>query len=72
MKKSELWKAYVAKNPSFAGNGKVTLSAAGLRKLFNQTWDIAYEDGEPEERYRPNPDNQIAGIDELMNIFGMK
>ena len=70
MKKSELWKAYVAKNPSFAGNGNVTLSAAGIRKLFNQTWDIAYHEGEPEEqgnRRKPTP-----AVEDLMNIFGMK
>ena len=70
MKKSELWKAYVAKNPSFAGNGKVTLSAAGLRKLFNQTWDIAYEDGEPEEAKYPGDPN--FSVDDLAKIFGMK
>lgn len=70
MKKSELWKAYVAKNPSFAGEGNVTLSAAGIRKLFNQTWDIAYEEGEPEEQRYPS-DSQFD-VEDLMNIFGMK
>ena len=70
MKKSELWKKYVEKNPSFAGNGNVTLSAAGIRKLFSQTWDIAYHEGEPEEewnRTKPSP-----AVEDLMNIFGMK
>jgi hypothetical protein len=70
MKKSELWKAYVAKNPSFAGNGNVTLSAAGIRKLFDQTWDIAYEEGEPEEQW--NRRNPTPAVEDLMNIFGMK
>ena len=70
MKKSELWKAYVAKNPSFAGNGNVTLSAAGIRKLFNQTWDIAYHEGEPEEQW--NQRNPTPAVEDLMNIFGMK
>ena len=70
MKKSELWKAYVAKNPSFAGNGNVTLSAAGIRKLFDQTWDIAYEEGEPEEQ--GNQRNPNPAVEDLMNIFGMK
>lgn len=71
MKKSELWKAYVAKNPSFAGNGKVTLSAAGLRKLFNQTWDIAYHEGDQEEEITYTPKNTDA-LDELQRIFGFK
>ena len=70
MKKSELWKAYIAKNPSFAGNGNVTLSAAGIRKLFNQTWDIAYEEGEPEEQIYPGDKN--FAVEDLMKIFGMK
>jgi hypothetical protein len=70
MKKSELWKVYVAKNPSFAGNGNVTLSAAGIRKLFNQTWDIAYHEGEPEEQW--NRRNPTPAVEDLMNIFGMK
>jgi hypothetical protein len=70
MKKSELWKAYVEKNPSFAGDGMVTLSAAGIRKLFNQTWDIAYEDGEPEQTKYPGDPN--FAVDDLMKIFGMK
>ena len=70
MKKSELWKVYVARNPSFAGNGNVTLSAAGIRKLFDQTWDIAYEEGEPEEQRYPGDKN--FAVEDLMNIFGMK
>lgn len=70
MKKSELWKTYVAKNPSFAGNGNVTLSAAGIRKLFNQTWDIAYHEGEPEEQKYPG--DPSPAVEDLMNIFGMK
>lgn len=41
MTRDELWESYVAKNPSFASGGNVTLSAAGLRKMFNQTWDKA-------------------------------
>ena len=70
MKKSELWKVYVARNPSFAGNGNVTLSAAGIRKLFDQTWDIAYHEREPEEQKYPGDKN--FAVEDLMNIFGMK
>jgi len=69
MKKSELWAKYVEKNPSFAGDGKVTLSAAGLRKLFNQTWDIAFYDGEDDE---PRTIHNSNSVDDLMKIFGMK
>ncbi len=45
MTRSELWSAYTAKNPAFAGGGNITMSAEGLRKLFNQTWDKAEEHG---------------------------
>lgn len=45
MTKPELWAAITAKNPSFDGDGNITMSAAGLRKLFNTTWDKAYSSG---------------------------
>ena len=70
MKKSELWKVYVARNPIFATNRNVTLSAAGIRKLFDQKCDIAYHEGEPEEQKYPGDKN--FAVEDLMNIFGMK
>jgi hypothetical protein len=69
MKKSQLWKIYVAKNPSFAGDGNITMSARGLRKLFEQTWDFAYEQGEPENAQPPV--NNSKTVDDLRKIFGM-
>jgi hypothetical protein len=45
MTKQELWAQITAKNPSFDGNGNVTLSAAGLRKMFDLVWDKAYSSG---------------------------
>jgi len=45
MSQDELWEAYATRNPSFDGDDKVTMSAAGLRKLFAQTWSIAYDSG---------------------------
>lgn len=45
MNSAELWEAYSTRNPSFNGDGQVTMSAAGLRKLFEQTWSIAYDSG---------------------------
>lgn len=62
MKKEELWDAFVRKNPSFNGDGNITLSAAGLRKLFNQTYDHGHEQGfengkawqkDQQERFKP-------------------
>ena len=69
MKKSQLWKIYVAKNPSFAGDGNVTMSARGLRKLFDQTWDYAFHEGEDEIEHAPVHNSKT--VDDLRKIFGM-
>lgn len=45
MNKDLVWAKYVKANPSFGGDGNVTLSARGLKKLFNQTWDLAFQAG---------------------------
>lgn len=69
MTKKELWKIYAAHNPTFDGEGTVTMTAAGLRKLFETTWDVAYHDGEDEPVERVPA---AANVDSLMKIFGMK
>jgi hypothetical protein len=43
MTREELWNAYCKRNPSFAGDGEVTMSARGLKKLFDKTWEIAQQ-----------------------------
>ncbi len=70
MKKSQLWKIYVAKNPAFERDGNVTLSTRGLRKMFDQTWDLALHEGEGEHEPSTQPENPAAVAD-LMKIFGM-
>jgi len=45
MNKDELWKLYCSKNPKFLQSGNVTLSAKGLKKLFDQTWKQAHDLG---------------------------
>jgi hypothetical protein len=74
MTKNELWRIYVKKNPSFEGDGNVTMSARGLKKLFDTTWDTAYYDGEEEyvEKTEQNFQQSSASINDLMSIFGMK
>ena len=69
MKKSQLWKIYVAKNPAFERDGNVTLSTRGLRKLFDQTWDYAFHEGEDEIEHTPVNDSKA--VDDLRKIFGM-
>jgi hypothetical protein len=69
MTKKELWKIYTARNPTFDGEGTVTMTAAGLRKLFDTTWDVAFHDGEDEPVERVPPS---GNLDALKQIFGMK
>ena len=52
MTQQELWSAYCARNPSFASDGEVTMTANGLKKLFEQTWRIAHEAGVASEKER--------------------
>ena len=72
MTRSQLWKIYTKRNPSFDGDGNVTMTARGLRKLFDTTWDAAYFDGEeePEGPYRRDQPN--GNLDALKQMFGMK
>lgn len=72
MTKEKLWKIYVSKNPSFDGAGSITLSAKGLRKMFDTTWDIAYFDGEEEIERDINYNPSSASVNDLMKMFGMK
>ena len=69
MTKKELWKIYTARNPTFDGEGTVTMTAAGLRKLFDTTWDVAFHDGEDEPVERVPPS---GNLDALKQIFGIK
>lgn len=45
MKKETLWEIYVKKNPTFEGEGNVTLSRSGLKKMFDQAYDKGHEQG---------------------------
>jgi hypothetical protein len=69
MTKRELWKIYSKRNPSFDGEGMITLSAAGLRKMFETTWEIAMYDGEeePSSKQPASPN-----VDALKQMFGMR
>jgi hypothetical protein len=72
MSKQELWSKYVERNPSFNGLGTITMSARGLRKMFNQTWDVAFESGFNQEFDDDEEDEYpelIKHSPEAMNIF---
>jgi hypothetical protein len=44
------------------------LSTRGLRKLFDQTWDYAFHEGEDESEQAPV--NGSKSVDDLRKIFG--
>ena len=73
MKKSSLWAIYCQKNPQFAKEGEVTLTTRGLKKMFDTTWDICYEEGEPEEEQEEEytPIDETEALNKLRSIFGM-
>ena len=71
MTKNELWAIYVKKNPSFEGEGNITLSKRGLKKLFNTTWETAYFDGH-EEKYTYDTGEDPSTLEVLKGIFGMR
>jgi hypothetical protein len=78
MTKSELWAIYCRKNPKFAGDGEITLTTKGLRKMFDVTWDTAFYDGEDEpcleseSQVKPGFTNATNSVETLMKMFGMK
>lgn len=45
MDKESLWKLYLLRNPAFGKDGQVTMTTAGLRKLFDTTFDQGVEHG---------------------------
>lgn len=70
MTRAALWAQYVAKNPQFAGDGNVTLSANGLKKLFEQTWALGHDHGFANGKAwqaQQQPTKQTA---DLISIFG--
>jgi hypothetical protein len=52
MTKDALWKQYVERNPNFEGvpSGNVTMTRRGLKKLFDQVWEVAHRKGVQEGR----------------------
>lgn len=74
MTQDELWQAYATRNPSFASEGYVTMSAAGLRKLFEQTWTIAFESGKRQAEFVAKVNQSVGnpGSDFFNAIFPKK
>ena len=67
-RKEELWNTYTEKNPQFLEEGNVTLTTAGLKKLFDQTFDRGFDAGKAaaeamRKLEKPAPsDNPFSGF----------
>ena len=72
MTQETLWQAYCKRNPSFDSNGEVTMTAAGLKKLYDQTWRFAYEAGVADEKESGSRLTDGGGSDLFNQLFGNK
>jgi len=73
MTKQQLWKIYCKKNPQFEGDGNVTMTVRGLKKLFDTTWEIAMYQGEEEvEKTDKSFQQESPNLSMLRSMFGMK
>lgn len=70
MNQQELLSAYCARNPSFASDGEVTMTANGLKKLFEKTWRIAHEAGVASEKERDSRLTDETGDALFETFFG--
>ena len=59
MTRRELWEIYTKKNPHWLTDN-VTLTPEGLKKLFNQTFEMGYKAGAESSKTR---------TDEIYDIF---
>jgi hypothetical protein len=65
MEKEELWNIYVSKNPLFL-KGPINFTANGLRKFFDQTYDMGEKNG-LEKNSKPN---NYPNKNDFGDIFG--
>jgi hypothetical protein len=71
MTKDELWKIYVEKNPQFADPAaRFTMTGAGLKKLFDQTWERAHDKGVANGKALASKDEPAgSAFDQFMRSF---
>lgn len=68
MTKFQLWLIYVNRNPSFEGAENIAMSPKGLKKLFDQTWELAQQ----EILERQKVDNPFDKSGLFSDYFGRK
>jgi len=65
MTKAELWEIIIRRNPSFQTREAVTISTAGVEKLFNLAYEKGREQGIKEGRNpfeRRGPENPFRDL----------
>lgn len=69
MKKEELWKIYIEKNPKFVKvDATITFTTKGLRQFFERTFDHAFEEGKKVEKDIKS--QQFSNSDWTGDFFG--
>jgi hypothetical protein len=68
MQKDELWKIYTEKNPDFL-TGPVKFTAKGLKKFFDQTFEMGAKSVKREKQPNSSPSNNQFG-DLMGDLFG--
>lgn len=62
MTKQELWQIYCRKNPSFTEKETITMKTEQLKRLFDQTWEMAEQHAASKSKSSgrvPSPFDQI-------------
>lgn len=72
MKQDQLWKIYTDRNPQFLTEEQVTMSSAGLKRLFDQTYEKAHEQGVKDGRAQEQMANHGGKGDIFDQMFGGK
>jgi hypothetical protein len=71
MTRDELWKLYCKKNPVFEADGNVTMTAKGLKKLFDTTYDMGHKAGrEAGSKLETKANKMYSGL--FDGLFGTK
>jgi hypothetical protein len=68
MNKEEVWRIYTQKNPCFEQGDPISFTAAGLRKFFDQTWNLATKESQ-EQSTESHPFAKKSQMDDTMKIF---
>jgi len=68
MQKEDVWAAYTKRNPGFQ-TGSVSFTSNGIRKFFDQTWDLAYKQGLEDGSQLSKPTSPIIGDESVADFL---